>query len=123
MANEKNLKNFRDNPENINRKGRPPLLVNALIKKLKADGYNAVTKSQVIDCFQFMLNLPQEKVKEVALDVLAPMMMRVVAKQMLSSKGHDMIEKMLDRSHGKASITANIEHSGEIKTITGMTVK
>lgn len=121
MANkgQKNVigKGFDVNPQNINKKGRPPKLINAIIKELKAEGYQAVTKGQINDCFQFMLNLPEEKIVAIGLDKSVPMMMRVISKQILSNKGHDMIERMLDRTQGKPTITTNIQ-SDEEKPLT-----
>ena len=46
-----------------------------------------------------------------------PMFMRVVAKAMLSSKGVDMIEKMIDRAHGKAIVKADVKVETNVKQI------
>lgn len=49
-----------------------------------------------------MVQLPQAKLKAFTEDKDKPMLVRIIAKAMLSGKGFDVIEKMLDRGIGKA---------------------
>ncbi len=43
--------------------------------------------------------------KSIAADEEQPMMLRIMAKRMLSNKAFEVLEKILDRIHGKASQT------------------
>ena len=107
---------FDKNPQNINRKGRPRLLT-SIIADLKKEGYERVDATQVQEAYEILLQLPQGKIVEYLNSVETPMFMRVVAKAMLSSKGVDMIEKMIDRAHGKAIVKADVKVETNVKQI------
>lgn len=85
-----------------NPKGQPKKLLTVINDQLKAEGYLPVKNSHVIDAYNTLLNLPENKIKEIITDTTTPMFLRIVAKAMLSPKGVEMIEKILDRAHGKA---------------------
>jgi len=105
-----NLKgnNFRDKPERINRDGRPPKIMSGVLKELTAAGYERVTIAMVIEAYEILLGLPETKIKEIVTDSNQIMSLRIVGKAMLSTKGHEMMEKMLDRAHGKPKISAEL---------------
>ena len=107
---------FDKNPQNINRKGRPRLLT-SIIADLKKEGYERVDATQVQEAYEILLQLPQGKIVEYLNSFETPMFMRVVAKAMLSSKGVDMIEKMIDRAHGKAIVKADVKVETNVKQI------
>lgn len=58
-----------------------------------------------------MLQLPEDVLKKMMKDAKQPMIIRILAKNMLGGKGFDIIEKMLDRGIGKAKehIQADVE--------------
>ncbi len=86
-----------------NPKGRPPKLVNQIIGELKAKGYERVGPSQVTDAYEVILNLDSKTLLKYASDDTIPILLRIVATSMLNPKNRsEMLEKMLDRAHGKA---------------------
>ena len=50
-----------------------------------------------------------------------PMILRIVAKGILSSKGFEIIEKILDRTHGRP-MSQHEEERNSPPTITGVTI-
>ena len=99
---------FDKNPQNINRAGAPPKIMTGVLKELTAAGYERVTMAMVIEAYEILLGLPEPKIKEMVNDREQIMSLRIVGKAMLSTKGNEMLEKMLDRAHGKAKISAEL---------------
>ena len=99
MANDKNLKNFKKG-QSGNPKGRPKGLVTTILAELKQDG-ELVGRSLVEQTYQVMLSLTQAQLTKIASDKKQPMINRIVSREMLSKKGFEIIEKMMDRANGK----------------------
>jgi len=99
---------FRDKPERINRDGRPPKIMSGVLKELTEAGYERVTMAMVVEAYEILMGLPEAKIKEMVNDKEQIMSLRIVGKAMLSTKGNEMLEKMLDRAHGKAKISAEL---------------
>lgn len=102
---------FAQNPQNINRKGRPRKLVSGVIIELKNKGVEKVSQSDVKDVFLMLINLETNEIKEIINDEKQPAIIRIVGREMLSGKGFDIIEKMLDRAIGKADENVKHDHS------------
>jgi hypothetical protein len=102
-------KPFRWKPgQSGNPKGRPKTLVNELIKELKEEGYERVSPSQIVDVYELLFNLNEEKIRDIIADKKCSMLVRIIGKAMLSNKGTEMLERMLDRAHGKAKQNINV---------------
>lgn len=99
---------FDKNPQNINRAGAPPKIMTSVLKELTAAGYERVTMAMVVEAYEILMGLPEAKIKEMVNDKEQIMSLRIVGKAMLSTKGNEMLEKMLDRAHGKAKISAEL---------------
>ncbi|MCP4763926.1 MAG: hypothetical protein GY870_19295 [archaeon] len=110
----KKAKGFDKNPQNINRSGANRKLVSTVTKELNEKGIEQVTSAQIVGLYQSFLNLTEPELKKIVNGKDEPMLNRIIAKSMLDKKGFEIIEKMLDRAHGKAQ--NKIEHSGEIET-------
>ena len=82
--------------------------MSGVLKELTAAGYERVTMTMVIEAYEILLGLPESKIKEIITDSQQIMSLRIVGKAMLSTKGNEMLEKMLDRAHGKAKISAEL---------------
>ena len=82
--------------------GRPPLLLSTIVAELRAKGYERATASTVADAFETLLNVPEDVLKTMVSDPKAPMSVRIVGKAMLTAKGWEVLQAMLDRAHGKA---------------------
>lgn len=81
--------------------GRPPKLLTRILRDLKKQGYEEIKPSHIREAYQILLGLDEEGIKKMMKDKSTPMLLRIVGKEMLSKKGVSMIEKMLDRAHGK----------------------
>ena len=93
---ERTIKNkgFDKNPNNINRKGRPRRLVSSIIQDLKEKGIVQVKATDIVEAFEMLFNLESKEIAEIANNDKNPYFIRRVAKEMLSGKGFDIIERM-----------------------------
>lgn len=55
-----------------------------------------------------------------AFDQKRPMLIRILAKSMLDKKGFEVIEKMLDRGIGKATMIVDNTHKGSMTLADGL---
>lgn len=69
-----------------------------------------------------MVNIDEATLDKIALDMTKPMLTRIVARNMKSGKGFDVIERMIDRAHGKAVQKEEIKHTGLIATTDASTM-
>lgn len=88
--------------ETANPNGRPRKLVGDVIKDLEQAGVKPATKTEIQDCYLRLINLEMQEIEARVKDVKQPALVRIVGKAILSGKGFEIIEKMLDRSIGKA---------------------
>lgn len=104
--------------------GRKRKLLGTVNAALKAEGFGPVIAMDVIEAYNTLMNLTESRIKEIIADTESPMFLRIVAKAMLSKAGVEMIEKMLDRAHGKAvTKVAATNAAGEDVPIVGMIIK
>lgn len=96
----------------LNPKGPTPKLLSTITAELKAKGYERATANQVADAFETLMNVPQNELADMVKDEKAPMSLRIVGKAMLTAKGWEVLQAMLDRAHGKAKQA--MEHSGSL---------
>lgn len=82
--------------------GRPPLLLSTIVAELRAEGYERATANQVADAFETLLNVPEDVLANMVKDKHKPMSLRIVGKAMLTAKGWEVLQAMLDRAHGRA---------------------
>jgi len=112
---EDNTNGFQENPQNINKKGRPKKLISDINNQLKGEGYKAAAKAEITEAYLLLLNLPFDEVVTIAKqDERAdyPLLYKLVAKEIIGKRGMEMLEKLLDRGIGKPDL--NVEHSGKI---------
>ena len=98
--------------------GRPPLLLSTIVAELRAQGYERATAGTVADAFETLLNVPEDVLTEMVKDKSKPMSLRIVGKAMLTAKGWEVLQAMLDRAHGKAKQAVALEHGEQKHTIT-----
>lgn len=110
-------KGFDANPQNINRKGAAPKTMTLILKELRAEGYERVSAAMVLEAYEILLGLPETKIKEIVTDGSQIMSLRIVAKAMLSPKGSEILEKMLDRAHGKATQRTEVKEVQEFSGV------
>ena len=106
-------KGFDKNPQNINRNGRPRKLITDVIAQLEELGIKPATKPDIQDIYMRLINVDIPELEKIVKDTTQPALVRIVGKNVLSGKGFDIIEKMLDRSIGKAmnsiDLNANVQ--------------
>lgn len=95
-------KSFATQKQNINRNGRPRKTINAINSELEAIGVTEASSSDIKSCYLRLINLSLIELTNYVKDETQPAMIRIVGKSILSGKGFEVIEKMLDRSLGKA---------------------
>ena len=112
LSGKDNVNGFQKNPQNINRKGRPRKMIADVIAELEKQGIKAATKSDILDIYMRLINMEIQELEQIVKDPTQPVLVRIVGKNVLSGKGFDIIEKMLDRSIGKAEQKTDITTGG-----------
>lgn len=102
-----------DPGETRNPHGRPPLTLTGVLRELKAAGYERVTRAGVMEAYELLMSLDEEKLKEKIVDKKQPMIVRIVGKAMLEKDGKDMLERMLDRAHGRPTQGVDVTTGGK----------
>lgn len=85
--------------------GRPTKMVSQVLADLKEAGAEPVSPSQVSDVITVLLNLPKDMVSKIAQDPKLPILIQRTARRFAGCSDKDwdsIIEKNLDRAHGKA---------------------
>lgn len=106
-------KGFDKFPEHINRKGPPKKTINVVNIELEAQGYICATPRDITDVFLRLINLPISELTNLIKDDTQPVLVRTVGKAILSGKGFDIIDKMLDRAIGKAISKTDLTTNGK----------
>jgi hypothetical protein len=101
-----------DKGETANPNGRPRKLVSDVIKELENQGVKPVTKQEIQDVYMRLINLEMPDLEAKVKDGKQPALVRIVGKAILSGKGYEVVERMLDRSIGKPD--SKIEHTGDM---------
>ena len=112
LSGKDNVNGFQKNPQNINRKGRPRKMIADVIAELEKQGIKAATKPDIQDIYMRLINIEIPELEQIVKDTAQPVLVRIVGKNILSGKGFDIIEKMLDRSIGKAEQKTDITTGG-----------
>jgi hypothetical protein len=99
---------------------RPKSTIRLEVDKLTEKWIKIPTKDDIQKIYLAMLSTWVEKIKELEKDDQQPILIRSVARSLLEWRWLDIIEKMLDRSIGKAE--ASIEHKWDI-TITARAIR
>lgn len=96
--------------ETANPFGRPRKLVSSVLKDMKDAGIQPVKPRDIIDAYESLLNLDEADIVAVVNNKELPYFMRLVAAAMTrKNQGFEIIERIIDRAHGKAK--ENIEVS------------
>jgi hypothetical protein len=96
-----------------NPKGRKPLSIKSVCDALKKDGYKIPKQEDIAKSYLYVLALDELKLKEIINDKEQPMLVRVVARNVLGGKGFDIAERMIDRALGKVGQKLDITSGGE----------
>lgn len=96
-----------------NPKGQPKKSIRSVVDDMKSEGYSVPSTSDIVEMYKTIMALSEEALKARINDKSQPMLVRIVAKNILGGKGFDIAERMLDRSIGRASQTMDITSGGE----------
>jgi len=96
-----------------NPKGTPHKSIRSVVDDMKAEGFSVPTASDIVEMYKTTMALNEEALKARINDKSQPMLLRIVAKNILGGKGFDIAERMLDRSIGRAAQTMDITSGGE----------
>ena len=106
-------KGFDKLPNNINKNGRPRKTINSVNKELEEQGIKPATANEIKDIYLRLINMEMAELKKLVEDLKQPALIRIVGKKILSDKGFDIIDKMLDRAIGKAQQAVDVTTNGK----------
>lgn len=89
--------------------GRPRKLVHTMLDEMRKQGIQPLKAPQIVDAYESLLNLTKDELTRISMDKDSPIFMRIIAKAMASDKGTEILEKMLDRAHGKARQSHDVQ--------------
>lgn len=108
--------NFAANPQNIYKKGGNRKLIGMVNKQLEEVGIEETTAAEIKSIYLRLIQCTKEEITQTANDDDSPMLLRIVAGAMIEGKGIEIIERILDRSIGKA-IQHTILENTDIKPV------
>jgi len=94
-------KGFDKRPQNINKTGANRKTISAVNVELEASGATEATKQDITSCYLRLIQLSIPELEAKVKDSQQPALVRIVGKAIISGKGFDVIEKVLDRGIGK----------------------
>jgi len=94
--------------------GRNP--ISDAVRKMRAEGMRVPSYSDVQEVFLFLISLPFEEVKKIIEDETKPLLMRVVARELVGVKtGMEAAKYILERVWGKPTqVTENYNENNEV---------
>lgn len=95
--------------ETLNRFGRPRTLISDVLKQMKEAGIKPVRPGDIVEAYESLLNLDEEDIVKIVNDKKLPYFVRLVASAMTrKGQGFEIIERMIDRAHGRAKETMEV---------------
>jgi len=110
-------KGFDKRPQNINRTGANRKTISKVNIDLEEAGATEASKKDITSCYLRLIQLTIPELKAKVKDSEQPALVIIVGKAILSGKGFDIIEKMLDRSIGRADVSGNLDNGDNKITI------
>lgn len=110
-------KGFDKRPQNINRTGANRKTISKVNIDLEEAGATEASKKDITSCYLRLIQLTIPELKAKVKDSEQPALISIVGKAILSGKGFDIIEKMLDRSIGRAGVSGNLDNGDNKITI------
>jgi len=96
-----------------NPNGRPRKLISETINELKAEGVVETSTTEIKAVYLMLINLTITELEQRVKDPKQSALVRIVGKAILSGKGFEIIERMLDRAIGKAENKIDHTTKGE----------
>lgn len=92
-----------------NPNGRKPKLWTDITNDLTERGYPPLSESQIINTYVSLLQLPKRELDRILKDEETPEPLQIVIKYMRSSRGMEMLDRVLDRSYGKVLMRQTVD--------------
>jgi len=108
-----NTSGFDKRPENINRTGAQRKTISKVNIELEEMGYPEANKNDIVSCYLRLIQIPIPELTKKINDANQPALIRIVGKAILSGKGFEVIEKLLDRSLGRPTQQVDTTTGGE----------
>lgn len=99
--------------QTANPNGRPPMLFGSVNAKLKEEGYQPVSRSQMVEGLSILLGCDEDKLRKISENIELPKSLRIMASEVLGKRGAEAVEMIQTRAHG--SPNQKIEIEGELK--------
>lgn len=114
MSNPENLegKGFKDNPQNINRNGRPRKSFRLINDKLKEDGIEPLKKAELIEGYSLIFNSTEDDLKSLAKDKDTPYALKIMILELNDRRARaralqDYRDYMFGKAQDKVDLTTN----------------
>lgn len=102
------LKRVKKGEPSTNPKGRPINALTDFVKKVREQGYQIPSKDDIRTAISFCTGQTEEELKQQVTNKDNPMLIRIMAKKVLSDKGYDATFRMIENVYGKSlDITSN----------------
>ena len=83
-----------------NPKGRPRSTIRTMIKEFENAGLVVPSNEEMGKMYLYIATLNEEELKKLLNDKELPMMTRIIARGILSKKGLDVVDKIVNRAYG-----------------------
>lgn len=84
----------------LNPKGRPRSTVRTMIADFEKQGLIVPTNDEIGKMYMYIASLNEEELGNLLKDKSLPMMTRIIARGILSKKGLDVIDRIVNRTYG-----------------------
>lgn len=112
-GNEKTMFSSENQPSN---NGRKPKSFRMFNDKMKAEGYEPLTKEELINCYALIFTAEEEKIQEIANDETQPLALRLIIQEMTDERTRSRaLIDFRDYMFGKAK--EEIKQETEMKLI------
>lgn len=85
----------------LNPKGRPRKTIRTVIAEFEKNGLIIPSNDEIGKMYLYIATLNEEELKRVLNDKEQPMMTRIIARGVLSKKGLDVIDRIVNRAYGQ----------------------
>jgi len=109
LSGKDNTNGFQKNPQNINKTGANRKTIAKVNIELQDKGYPEATKNDIISCYLRLIQVEIPQLTKLIESKEQPALIRIVGKAILSGKGFDVIERVLDRGIGKATNSLDVK--------------
>lgn len=119
FGNKINSNGLKNNPQNINSKGRPRKSFATVNKELKKKGIKPIQKQDLIDAYSFIFNATEEELKEIVQDKNVPYAFKLIIGELNNkSTRSKALADLRDFIFGKAAQEIKGEVTVKAKVLT-----